>query len=99
MKLTYESMLEQVEIVYTYSPGQTATYDDPEEGAEVDIEEVWLMDGNGVRVFDINPHITGAHFDALFGKYIYENLIRHAEDFIADQKAEAAEYRRESREE
>lgn len=93
MKLIYETMLEQVEIVYTLTAGRPATYDDPAEGGDLEIEEVWLMDGNGHKVLDINPYLSGAMFEALFGKDIYESLIRSGDDAIADEKAAAAEHR------
>ena len=97
MKLTYETMLEQIEIVYTMSPGYPATYDDPEESPEIEVSEVWLLDGNGNRVLDINPHIKGSsQFEALFGRNIYEHLIGSGEDAIADEKAAAAEHKWES---
>ena len=99
MKHSYSTTIENVEIIFDYRPGRPATYDDPEESAELEIEAVWLLDINGKRALDINPHITGsAMFSALFGRYIEESLFTAAEYDIADERAAATEYRRESRE-
>jgi len=98
--LRYHTTLDNVAISYTYSPGRPATYDDPPESAEIEVQCVWLLDESDRRIFDILPLLDKppGSFEALFGKWITERLAEHAEEYVADMRAEAAEYRRESKE-
>lgn len=101
MKHTYSTMLENVEITFSYTAGYAASHDEPGAGPEVDVFAVWLLTDDLMRVVDILPTIDKAPgaFEALFGKYIMERLVEHAADCIADEQAAAAEYRAEMKDE
>ena len=101
MKHSYSTMLENVEITFSYAAGYADTRDEPGAGPEVDVLAVWLLNDDLKRVVDILPTIdkTPGAFEALFGKYIMERLAEHAANNIADEQAAAAEYRNELRDE
>jgi hypothetical protein len=98
MKLTYETMLEAVEVVYTTTPTYRATNTDPAGRGDIELKAVWLMtEPGGTRVVDILPLLKPGMLEAMFGKNIYEHLADHAADCIADEQAAAEEYRAEMR--
>ena len=99
MKHSYSTMLENVEITFSYTAGYADTRDEPGAGPEVDVFAVWLLTDDLMRVVDILPTIDkhpGA-FEALFGKYIMERLAQEGADNLADERAAAAEHRAEMR--
>jgi hypothetical protein len=99
VKHSYSTMLENVEITYSYAAGYANTREEPGAGPEVDVFAVWLLNDDLKRVVDILPTIdkTPGAFEALFGKYIMERLAQEGADNIADEQAAAAEYRAEMR--
>ena len=99
MKHSYSTMLENVEITFSYTAGYADTRDEPGAGPEVDVFAVWLLTDDLMRVVDILPLLKPGAFEALFGKYIMERLVEHAADCIADEQAAAAEYRAEMKDE
>ena len=86
------------EIVYTYTMGRAQTWTDPAEDPQLDVEAVWVVDDDRDRIIDINPLLNNYKFEQLFGSYIYETLADDAMNGEADERAAAAEYKRDLRE-
>jgi len=99
VKHSYSTMLENVEITFSFTAGYGVTHQEPGEGPQIDVYAVWLLDDNLKRVVDILPTIdnTPGAFEALFGKYIMERLAQEGAEKLEDEKAAAAEYRAEMR--
>ena len=86
------------EIVYTYTMGRAQTWTDPAEDPQLDVEEVWVVDDDRERLVDINPLLTNAGFKQLFGMHVFDRLVVEANKAKEDERAAAAEYRRDLRE-
>jgi len=86
------------EIVYTYTQGRAQTWTDPAEDPQLDVEEVWVVDDEYNRILDINPLLTNAGFEQLFGMHVFDRLVVEANQAEEDERDAAAEYRRDMRE-
>ena len=82
------------EIFYTYTAGRASTWLSPAEEPQLEVEEVWVTDDDGAPIIDINSLLTNDKFEALFGALIFDRLVEKAVNAEADERAAAAEYRR-----
>ncbi len=94
----------EVEIEYDFTPGSPergpsyASGGEPAEGPEIDVSEVWLTDGNGKRLLEINGLIKGWEmFEGLFTRHIDERLIENGQDAFDDERDRAIDARAEAR--
>lgn len=55
---------ERLEITADYEPVIPATFEDPSEGGDVEIQKViWLKGGRGIGVTDLLMSVTGKNYD------------------------------------
>ena len=94
----------EVEIEYAFTPGQREigpSLNDPgspAEGPEINVSEVWLTDGNGKRILEINGQIKGWEmFEGLFSRDINKDLIAAGSEAYDDERDRAAEARADAR--
>ncbi len=99
---TYTTTIE-VEIDYTFTPGTPergpsyASGGEPAEGPEIDVQQVWLTDGNGKRLIDITSHIGHEILVGLLGQDFEDNLGQHGQEAFDDARDAAMDARAEAR--